>query len=435
MSVSPSFDSVSPPPPGPSHAHAPHARHRIAPLPLLTVINFFNYLDRQMVYGLFPIIGRDMQLSYTQLGALGFGNLLVFALSSILAGPITDRFGPRRTIFAGVAVWSLATVGSALAPNFAVMMLMRALVGVGEGAFGPSANALLCADAPPDRRGRAMGIYNVGMALGGATGALAILVDGILKPYISWRGVMMLAGAPGILLAIAALGMAAPERVPRDPRLKARQFLLAPSYVIALLGGILGTFGCGALITWLSTLLMQEHGFPANLTGPYIFGMAAVCGGGGVLVGGYVGDALNRRRPGGHALTVGLAFLLAVPFCLSALFVPGKIVFSILTALTGFLLSVYNGPVAAVVDDLGPRQYAATLQAWFLLGIHLLGNTPQPIVTGWICDQLKTRIPNPVTFALLPAVAAFAACGILFSIVARRQRLAHEAADRAVAPG
>ncbi len=409
-----------------SEPTAPHGLRwwaGFAPLPLLTLINFFNYLDRQIMYGLFPLVKADMQLTDTQLGALGFGNLLVFALSSIIGGPITDRIGPRKVIFAGVAVWSFATLGSALAPSFWLLLVMRALVGVGEGAFGPSGNALICADAPPEKRGRAMGIYNVGMALGGASGgALGLLSGGVLSPYVSWRGALMTAAAPGLLLAILVLFMRVPERMDHEVLLPARAYLLAPTYILCLLGGILGTFGGGAMIAWTPTLLLRERHFDPNFSALFIAGMAIVCGAGGVLAGGYAGDALSRRARGGHALTVGISFLVASPVGVAALFAPGAVTFCILTAITAFLLSVYNGPVAAMVDDLGPHRYAATLQAWFLLGIHLLGNTPSPIVTGWLSDRLQGHTGSPLAWALTPALGAFLVSGILFVAVARRQQ-------------
>jgi MFS family permease len=202
---------------------AARRRRGLAPLPLLTAINFVNYFDRQIMYGLFPLVGRDLALSDTALGALGFGNLLVYAVSSLLSGPATRRFGTRPVIATGVTVWSLATLGSALAPNYGFLLVMRALVGVGEGAFGPSANALLCADAPLDKRGRALGIYNVGMALGGAGGgAFALLAAGVLAPVLSWRGALLVAGVPGFVLALTAVGpharpcrVAARDRVDR----------------------------------------------------------------------------------------------------------------------------------------------------------------------------------------------------------------------------
>ncbi len=59
----------------------------------------------------------------------------------------------------------------------------------------------------------------------------------------------------------------------------------------------------------------------------------------------------------------------------------------VLTAVAVFFLSVYNGPSAAIVDELGPPQFSATLQAVFMFGIHVLGNAPAPTVIGWLADR------------------------------------------------
>jgi MFS family permease len=390
---------------------------------LLTAINFVNYFDRQIMYGLFPLVGREMQLTDTQLGALGFGNLLVFALSSLLSGPATRRFGPRAVVAAGVIVWSLATLGSAAAPSYGVLLVMRALVGVGEGAFGPSANALLCADAPPDQRGRAMGIYNVGMALGGAGGgAFALVVGGSLAPWISWRGSLLVAGLPGFALALMALRMAVPAELPEEPRLPARRYLLAPIYVLSVVAGVLANFGAGAIISWMPTLLVRERHLGSTLASAYLGIVAIVCGAGGVLAGGYAGDALSRRVRGGHALVVGLSFIASVPVGLVALFVPSLGAFLALTALAAFLFSVYNGPIAAAVDEMGPRAYATTLQANFLLLVTLLGNTPASLVTGRLSDLFRGQAATPLASALVAAMLAFLVAGVLFVVTARLAR-------------
>jgi MFS family permease len=405
----------------------PRRRAGLAPLPLLTAINFVNYFDRQIMYGLFPLVGKDLALSDTALGALGFGNLLVFALSSIISGPATRRFGPRAVVATGVTVWSLATLGSALAPNYPFLLVMRALVGVGEGAFGPSANALLCADAPPEQRGRAMGIFNVGMALGGAGGgAFALMAGGLLAPYITWRGSLLIAGLPGFLLAVLSTRMAIPADIPEETRLPARKYLLAPVYVTAVAGGLLANFGAGSIIAWMPTLLVRERLISPTVASAYLGIVAIVCGAGGVLAGGYAGDALSRRIRSGHALVVGLSFIASVPVGLTALFIPSKAAFLGLTAVAAFLFSVYNGPIAAAVDEMGPRAYATTLQANFLLIVTLCGNSPASLVTGRASDLLRGHVASPLATALVGAMLAFLASGVLFVIVSRLQRRAAE---------
>jgi len=387
----------------------------IPPLPLLTLINFFNYLDRQVVYGMTPHIQGTFHLSNFKLGWLASANLFVFAVASLISGPIADRIGPRKVIFTGIFVWSVATIGSALSTSFPMLLFFRALVGVGEGAYGPSANTLLCADAPPEKRGRALGIYNIGMALGGTSG---LVLGTILAPMVGWRGVFWIAGGPSILLTVAAAFVAAPDRIARPQNLPARAYLLSPMYIMAVVGGVLATFGASSLIFWVRTLVIEERHLSVMFGSVYMAFVGLFCGAGGVIVGGYMGDALNRRARGGHALTIGISMLIAVPVGTAALLVSWIPGFLVLTAAASFLLSVYNGPSAAVIDELGPPQYAATLQAVSMFSLHVLGNTPAPSVIGRISDQLHW----PISQSLLAAIVAFGLSGVAFVMLARKQR-------------
>jgi predicted MFS family arabinose efflux permease len=396
---------------------SPTKRRGVPPLPLLTLVNLFNYLDRQVVYGMTPLIGESFRLSKEQLGTLASVNLVVFAVISLVSGPIADRIGPRRVIFWGILIWSIATIGSALSSSYHMLLFFRALVGVGEGAYGPSANSLLCADAPPEKRGRAMGIYNVGMALGGTLG---LCLGALLAPKIGWRNVFWLAGAPSMLLALGSAFVAAPERLERPTKLPAWAYLLKPTYILALAGGITATFGASALIFWTRWLVIETRHLSVTVGSIYMLLVGLVCGVGGVVAGGYAGDRLSRRAVGGHSLAIGLSMLLAVPVGTAALFTEPKVPFMLLTAVAAFLLSVYNGPSAAVVDELGPPQFSATLQAVFLFGIHVLGNATAPKAVGYIYDR------RPLPVALMAAVVAFGASGVLFCVVARRQRLEAE---------
>ena len=405
-------------PPLPPFPSIPGTKRRgIPPLPLLTVINFFNYVDRQVVYGMTPHIGEAFHLSNSKLGLLAWANLFVFAIASLISGPIADRVGPRKVIFTGILVWSIATIGSALSTSFPMLLFFRALVGVGEGAYGPSANTLLCADAPPEKRGRALGIYNVGMALGGTSG---LVLGAMLAPILGWRGVFWIAGGPSILLALCSAFLSAPDHLERPKAARARSFLLSPTYLLALAGGILATFGASSLIFWIRTLVIEERHFSVTAGSGFMAVVGLIAGVGGVIVGGYAGDAFNRHRNGGHALTIGLSMLIGAPVGAVALMISGHAFFMVMTFSAAFLFSVYNGPSAAVVDELGPPQYGATLQAVFMFGLHVLGNAPAPSAVGAISDHFHTSIAT----SLQAANIAFALSGVLFLVVASRQRKA-----------
>jgi MFS transporter, Spinster family, sphingosine-1-phosphate transporter len=389
------------------------AAHGIKPLPLLTTVNFFNYLDRQVVYSMTPFIAESFGISKFRLGLLTFVNLVVFAIASLVSGPVADRFGPRKIIFGGVVIWAIATIGSALATSFPMLLFFRALVGVGEGAYGPSAIMLLCAAAEPQKQGRSLGIYNAGMALGGSTG---LFLGAVLAPEIGWRGVFWIAGAPSLLLALLTLFVAAPSRLPRPHTQPARTYLLNPTFLLCTLGGILVTFSGAGLLFWARWLIIDERGFSVWGGSILMLCLGLGCGIGGVLTGGYLGDWLGKRRVGGHAMVVGLSLLVAIPVGIGCLTVEHKFAFALLTGGIVFLLSMYNGPAAVVVDQLAPPQYAATLQSVFLFSVHVLGDAPAASVVGYISGF--TSIAN----ALMVTVLAFALSGLLFVWVAQRQR-------------
>lgn len=387
----------------------------LRPLPLLTAVNFFNYMDRQVVYSMTPFIAESFGISKFRLGLLSFVNLVVFAIASLASGPIADRFGPRRVIFSGVFVWAVATIGSALATSFPVLLVFRALVGVGEGAYGPSAIILLCAAADPKAQGRSLGIYNAGMAVGGSMG---LFLGAILAPSIGWRGVFWIAGAPSLLLALLTLFVAAPSRLPRPHVQPARSYLLHPTYLLMTAGGVLVTFAAAGLLFWARWLIIDERGFSVVGGSVLMLFIGLGCGIGGVITGGYMGDWMGHRRTGGHAYVMGISLLAAIPVGIGCLTVRQPVAFAILTAFVVFLLSIYNGPAAVVVDQLAPPQYAATLQAVFLFSVHVLGDAPAASVVGYISGF--TSVGN----ALLVTVVAFGLAGLLFLMVARRQRLA-----------
>ena len=386
---------------------------QLAPLPLLTLVNFFNYLDRQIVYGMLSLIGDDLALSKVQMGWLGTANLLVFALVSLLSGSLADRFGPRVILSAAIGVWSLATIASAAAPSYEALLVCRALVGVGEGVYGPGSNALLCAAAPPERRGRALGIYNVGMALGGTAG---LVLGATLGPVVGWRAALLIAGLPGFLLAAASLLVVMPPEATSVERVSARTVLSRPAFLVALGAGALATFGMSGLITWSEYLLTAERALPHATAGIFMLSAGIACGAGGAVLGGWAGDAAKRRHAGGHSLAIGISFVAGGLTAVLALHTHPVAPFLVLTAITILLLSIYNGPAAAIVHEMVPPRLAATAQGIFLFGIHLLGNAPAPAVVGWIAERAT------VTAALHVPVVAFVASGLLFMAVARLQR-------------
>jgi hypothetical protein len=118
---------------------------------------------------------------------------------------------------------------------------------------------------------------------------------------------------------------------------------------------------------------------------------------------------------------VGVSFLVSVPLALVAPFIPSNLAFLSLTAVASFFFCVYNGPIAAAIDEMGPRSHATTLQAYFLLATALVGNAA-PLIIGRVSDLAQGHVAAPLATALVGSMAAFTLSGLAFLATARMQR-------------
>ena len=165
-------------------------------LGLLALINLLNYIDRNVIYALFEPIKRDLALTDTQLGWLGSAYIFVFSLAALPFGVLSDLRSRRAVIAGGVTVWSAFTFLSGIVSTFGQLFTCRALVGVGEAAYGPAAASLVADYFPARGRAVALGILSSGIALGGVLG---LLLGGQLAGAYGWRVAFMTVGVPGFI--------------------------------------------------------------------------------------------------------------------------------------------------------------------------------------------------------------------------------------------
>jgi MFS family permease len=196
---------VAPPPAAPPRTYAWYA------LGLLALINLLNYIDRNVIYALFEPIKRDLALTDSQLGWLGSAYILVFSVAALPFGVLSDLRSRRAVIAGGVTVWSAFTFLSGLVNSFGQLFTCRAVVGVGEAAFGPAAASLVADYFPARGRAIAMGILSSGIALGGVLG---LLLGGYLEGIYGWRIAFMTVGVPGFICAVLVSRLRDPTREP-----------------------------------------------------------------------------------------------------------------------------------------------------------------------------------------------------------------------------
>jgi MFS family permease len=183
-------------------------------LGLLTLINFFNYADRNVVFAVFESIKHDLRLSDQQLGWIGSAYIIVLSLAALPLGVLGDLRTRRGVIAWGVGLWSLFTSLGGAVRGFWQLFFCRAMVGVGEAGYGSVSQALIAEYYKERQRAFALGIYSVGMALGGVSG---VWLGGLLAEAYGWRLAFLWLGVPGFLLALLASRLREPERRPPTP--------------------------------------------------------------------------------------------------------------------------------------------------------------------------------------------------------------------------
>lgn len=385
-------------------------------LGLLTTVNFANYVDRMVIVSMYDDLRRRFQFTDGQLGAFWSAFFVVHAALTVPLGWAGDRFDRRRVMAIGVITWSLATLGSAYAIGFVSLLCLRGLVGIGEAAYGPVANAVVCETFRPGEKARVIAIYNGGMFAGAAIG---MSIGGLLGFPLAFQVVAL----PGLALGVAvALLRIPPRRVDERPTASlptvgvlvrdARRALRPPTLRWMLAGGILISFAAGGYIAWFTDFVLRYKGFTlarATVT----FGAIAVTGGiCGVLAGGAVADRLQRRWHFGRVLTIAIGFLASLPFALLTIFVDRGLAFLASAWLLMFFIPWYNGPMAAVIDDVVDDREASTAQASFSFLLHLVGTGPASLVVGLASETVGLRMALllPVGATLLAAGFCLAAC-------------------------
>ena len=143
-----------------------------ATLTVLFAVNLLNYIDRQLLFAVFPPVQAELGLSDTRLGLLASAFMWVYLCAAPVFGLLGDRGGRPRLLGIGVGLWSAATALSGMARSYAELLVGRALVGIGEASYGAVAPAMLADAYAASRRGKAMALFSMAIPVGSALGYL-----------------------------------------------------------------------------------------------------------------------------------------------------------------------------------------------------------------------------------------------------------------------
>ena len=366
-----------------------------------------DYMARQVLNAVFPLLKDEWQLTD---GQLGFLSGVVPLMVGVLTCPISllaDRFGRVRSIVVMAALWSAATLLCALARTYDQMLAARVLVGVGEAAYGSVGIAVIIAVFPRHLRATLTGAF---MAGGIAGQVLGVAIGGAIAASHGWRMAFAVIGAAGLVLAALYAMVVRESRIRQGEGEKAKVTLASLKALFAgralnltYIASGLQLFVAGAIPAWLPTYFVRYYDLPlAKATG--LAAIFLAIGGAGMVGCGIASDRLvsdNRQRARMSAIfCLGSALLVGAAFA----FGPGTAQLVVL-GLAMFLAASTAGAAGAMVANLTPAALHGTAFAVLTLANNAFGLAPGPILTGWLAD----RIGLLGALQLLPAASLAAA--------------------------
>lgn len=385
-----------------------------AALALLTALNFFNYIDRSVLFAVQPLVEKEFHCTKTEFGFLTTAFFLVYMITAPICGFLADRYQRKTLIVAGALVWSAATLLTAITFNFKELLIRHALVGIGEASFVAIAPAFLSDLFPEQKRGRIMGLFFMAIPVGTALG---YVIGGIMGPRYGWRAPFYVGAVPGFLLALGMMAIPEPARGQSDVLRETRErgtlsgLIGNGAFWTATLGMAAMTFALGGLSVWMPGFLNTARGFSLQGANELVGIVTLIDGVCATLFGGWLGDYMLRRTAGGYYLVSAVSLALGIPAMLVALYTSGpSLIPGIFVA--EFLLLMNTGPLnAAVVNSVGAH-IRATAVAVNLFVIHLLGDALSPWLIGYVAD----RRPLPTALATTVVAVAISAVILLYGM-------------------
>ncbi len=377
-----------------------------------------DYMSRQVLNAVFPLLKAEWGLSDTQLGSLSGVVALLVGLLTFPLSVLADRWGRVKSIILMAALWSLATFACAVATSYGQMFAARIFVGLGEAAYGSVGVALIISIFPTHLRSTLTGAFMAGGAFGSVVG---MALGGILATHLGWRwafAAMATFGAALVLLYAVTVtesrlhdrcdDAARPRASRPDFGLSLRHLFSGlfstASVICAYIGSGLQLFIMAAVIAWMPSYLNRYYGMMPDKAGVTAAAFVLI-GALGMVICGVITDRLCRRLPS-RKMAMAIAYCLITAVLLGIAFQlpagPGQLA---MIGLGMFLAAGTAGPAGAMVANLTPTPIHASAFATLTLANNLLGLAPGPVIIGLLADHMGLL----GAFKLVPLMALFAA--------------------------
>jgi MFS family permease len=393
-------------------------------LAILFFVALFNYIDRSILSIMQVAIKKDLGLSDTELGMLtGLAFALFYSSLALPLARLTDRVSRKYVLTAALTVWTSMTALSSLAGNFAVLLVCRMGVAVGEAGCVPATHSLLSDYFPRSRRALAMGIWSVSLPLGAMLG---VALGGQLTAMVGWRRTFLLIGLSGLLLIPLMLTLKEPERGRFDGRdvdgatsqrlpIRAalRHLWSLRAFRYLAIGEAIQAYVQNSQISWNGPFYSRSHHLPLAVIGGTLSLIIGFGGAFGAFAGGATATRLARRDLRWLMRVPAIAAFLTAPFTVLQYLSPTSTLSFVYAIVPAVMVNVYLAPGTAVAQSIVPASMRAFTASVFLLGASIGGSALGPTITGVLSDLFTAKLGFGVEglrYALLttalPAVVA-----------------------------
>ena len=414
---------------------------------VLSLAGIVSFIDRQVINLLVDPIKADLGLTDVQVSLLqGFAFALLYTVMAVPLAWAADRFNRKWVIIGGLICWSTATFGSGLAMGFAVLFLVRMMIGIGEATLTPAGMSMLSDSFTKERLPTAISIFT---GTGFIGSGLALFVGGYLYAELAaagpqtlwfgtfqpWQLTFMAVSMLSVPVFLLLLMVREPTRKDggeiiaadeQPPALEIIDFMRANAGIMfPLMFGFscfaAAQFGLGA---WAPSYFIRVHGWDQMEVGQF-FGPVVMLGGlGGVVGGGILAQFLLDRGLRDATLLVPIcAVVLALPLAIIFPLVSSPMVALGLLALVIFFGTMPFGAGVSTFPLITPNRMRAQVVAIYLLVANLVGYSAGPILVAWLTDQVFLD-PKAIDMSLAIAPPGAMLLGIVLVAFARKPFLA-----------
>lgn len=392
---------------------------------LLTIVYTLNFIDRNLLSVIAQPVISSFNLSDSQYGFLNGPPFAIFyALMGIPIAIAADRYNRVTIIAICIAIWSLMAALCGFATSFMFLLVARVGVAIGEAGCTPPANSIIGDYFKPSSRANALGIYAMGVTIGGAlanafggpiaTGLTGTNVEAWLQTQgltallpidwshvEGWRIAFVAIGAPGLIIALLVLfTVKEPPRGISDPPAMERrdsagiletmrELATKPTFWTMAMGAALTALVGYGLSGFQAPMAQRIHGISPGQFALHFGVPLSLCAAAGTFIGGFATEKLTPRYPAAVAWIPALGLLLAIPFYEAAYFMPTEHLDAalILWSAAATLHYTYLGAQYTIGQGVVSTRSRASAIAILLLIIALIGNGLGPQIVGWLSDM------------------------------------------------